>query len=61
MGENSEAWSKVGAFYTWGIDHMTRLHKCRGGGNLVRLTLLYTGPNVLTCSYIMVNILESDR
>ena len=32
MGENSEAWSKVGAFYTWGIDHMTRLHKCSGGG-----------------------------
>ena len=43
MGENSEAWSKVGAFYTWGIDHMTRLHKCRGGGELGQADFIIYG------------------
>ena len=43
MGENSEAWLKVGAFYTWEIGHMTRLHKCRGGGELGQADFIIYG------------------
>ena len=43
MGENSEAQSKVKAFYTWGIDHMTRLHKCRGGGEFGQADFIIYG------------------